>query len=173
MESNNDHYSKHTLVLGCGNILYGDDGFGPDVADYLLSHYNIPDNAAVFNLGLSTRGFIFDILLSDRRPKRIIIVDAITCEGHKAGELFDLPLDNLVKEKVDDFSLHQGPTSNMLRELRDFCGIEIIIIACQPESIPEAMKRGLSEPLQKAVIQASDLIFNKYLNSVEQRAYSV
>lgn len=159
-----EYYTKQTLVLGCGNILFGDDGFGPDVADYLLSNYKIPEDAAVLNLGLSTRGFIFDILLSEQRPKRIIIVDAVSYNDRKAGEIFEVPLNNLVKEKVDDFSFHQGPTSNLLKELRDICGVEVIIIACQPQNIPGEMMRGLSEPLKKAVPEVSELIYNKYLN---------
>jgi coenzyme F420 hydrogenase subunit delta len=159
-----EYCSKETVILGCGNILYGDDGFGPDVADYLISHYEIPDYAAVFNLGLSTRGFIFDILLSEQRPKRIVIVDAVTCEGKKPGQVFEVPLDNLCKEKVDDFSFHQGPTSNLLKELRDLCGLDVVIIAVQPESIPAEMKRGLSEPLKKAVLQVAALIYDQYLN---------
>ena len=60
-----DYYARQTLVLGCGNILFGDDGFGPAVADYLADNYRIPDDTAVLNLGLSTRGFIFDILLAE------------------------------------------------------------------------------------------------------------
>jgi coenzyme F420 hydrogenase subunit delta len=181
-----DYYTKKILVLGCGNILYGDDGFGPVVADYLISNYKIPENAAVLNLGLSTRGFIFDILLSEQKPKRIIIVDAVSYppkadlsgpggtqgskkktasdDGREPGEIFEVPLDNLVKEKVDDFSFHQGPTSNLLKELRDICGVEIVIIAAQPESISTEMKQGLSEPLKKAVIEMSELIYNRYLN---------
>lgn len=160
-----DYYSKRTLVLGCGNVLFGDDGFGPDVADRLNAGYRIPDDTAVLNLGLSTRGFIFNIVLSERRPERIIIVDAVSYSGRQAGEIYELPLDNLVKEKVDDFSLHQGPTSNLLKELRDICGVEVIIIACQPLIIPSEMMRGLSEPLQAAATRASELIYNKYLSS--------
>jgi len=118
----------------------------------------------VVNLGLSTRGFIFDILLSEQRPKYIVVVDAVTCEGKKPGEVFEIPLDNLCKEKVDDFSFHQGPTSNLLRELRDICGVEIVIIAVQPESIPKEMTRGLSAPLKKALLHASGVIYEKYLN---------
>lgn len=159
-----DHYSKETIILGCGNILYGDDGFGPDVAEYLISHYKIPDYAEVFNLGLSTRGFIFDILLSQQRPKRIVIVDAVSYQDKKPGEIFNIPLDNLCHEKVDDFSFHQGPTSNLLKELRDLCGLDVDIIAAQPEVIPEEMMRGLSDPLKRAVPQAAALIYERYLN---------
>lgn len=158
-----EYYTKDTLVLGCGNILYGDDGFGPAVAEYLLSHYEIPENAAVLNLGLSTRGFIFDILLGEKRPKRIIIIDAVSYNGKRPGEIFEVPLDKLTREKVDDFSFHQGPTSNLLKELRDLCGVEVVIIACQPEQIPKEITRGLSEPLKKAVVEASNLIYRRYL----------
>jgi len=151
------------MVLGCGNILFGDDGFGPAVTNYLLKNYIIPDNAEVVTLGLSTRGFIFDILLSEYKPRHIIVVDAIAYEGRKPGEIFEVPLDSLTREKIDDFCFHQGPTSNLLKELRDFGGVEIVIIACQPEHIPAEIMQGLSEPVQKSVAIASDLIYNKYL----------
>ena len=163
METSPEYYQKEILVLGCGNILFGDDGFGPAVADYLLSDYSIPENAAVVNLGLSTRGFIFDILLGDSKPKQIIIVDAIAYESRKAGEVFEVPLDSLTKEKIDDFSFHQGPTSNLLKELRDLCGVEIVIIACQPENIPSEIMQGLSYSIKESVAKTSDLIYNKYL----------
>jgi coenzyme F420 hydrogenase subunit delta len=160
-----DYYTKETLVLGCGNILFGDDGFGPAVADYLNKHYAIPEHAAVVNLGLSTRGFIFDILLAEQKPKLIVIVDAVTHDGYKPGEIFDLPLDNLCKEKVDDFSFHQGPTSNLLKEMRDICGVGIAIVACQPQNIPQEIMQGLSEPVEKSVAKASEIIYNKYLKN--------
>jgi coenzyme F420 hydrogenase subunit delta len=159
-----EYYTKKRLVLGCGNILFGDDGFGPAVADYILSTYAIPEDAAVLNLGLSTRGFIFDILLAEKKPERIIIVDAVSVDHKKPGEIFELSLDNLVREKVDDFSFHQGPTSNMLKELRDLCGVGITIVACQPDDIPEEITRGLSEPVRKAVLRAGVMIYDKYLN---------
>lgn len=102
MERLPDYYRKETLVLGCGNILFGDDGLGPAVADYLNQHYQIPKHTAVVNLGLATRGFIFDILLSEQKPKRIVIVDAAAYDGKQPGEIFEVPLDNLTKGKVQE-----------------------------------------------------------------------
>jgi coenzyme F420 hydrogenase subunit delta len=160
-----EHLAKRTLVLGCGNVLYGDDGFGPAVADELLERYRIPHEAAVFNLGLATRGFIFDVLLSDERPERIVVVDAMERRGKEPGEIFDVPLDELSREKVDDFSFHQGPTSNLLKELRDLCGVEIVIVSCQPERIPAEMERGLSPPVRRAAAEAAHLIHERYLRS--------
>jgi coenzyme F420 hydrogenase subunit delta len=158
-------HTKRTLVLGCGNVLYGDDGFGPAVAESLAAGYAIPEDAAVLDLGLSTRGFIFDVLLAERRPERIVVVDAMHRDGREPGEVFEVPLDELSREKVDDFSFHQGPTSNLLRELRDLCGVEIVVVSCQPREIPAEMRRGLSPPVERAAREAARLIHERYLRA--------
>ena len=163
MMASEEHLSKRTLVLGCGNVLYGDDGFGPAVAISLAERYPIPGHAAVLNLGLSTRGFIFDVLLASHPPERIVVVDAMEREGRRPGEIFEVPLDGLSREKVDDFSFHQGPTSNLLAELRDFRGVEIVIVSCQPERIPAEMEVGLSPPVRAAADEAARLIYERYL----------
>ena len=165
MMASEEHLSKRTLVLGCGNVLYGDDGFGPAVAISLAERYPIPDDAAVLNLGLGTRGFVFDVLLASRRPARIVVVDAMERRAGRPGELFEVPLDELSREKVDDFSFHQGPTSNLLEELRDHCGVEIVIVSCQPERIPAEMAVGLSAPVRAAVDEAARLIYERYLKA--------
>ena len=152
-----------TLVLGCGNLLFGDDGFGPAVAEEIVRRYPIPDNAAVINLGLSSRDFLFDVLLSDDRPRRIVVVDALRCEGKGTGEIFEVPLETLAAGAGNDFSFHRGPTSSLLKEIRDLCGVEVVILACQPESIPDVISPGLSSPVREAVPRASQWIFERYL----------
>lgn len=158
-----DAHAKRTLVLGCGNVLYGDDGFGPAVADALAERFPIPDDAAVLNLGLGTRGFVFDVLLADRQPERVVVVDAMHRPGRTPGEIFEVPLDDLSREKVDDFSFHQGPTSNLLRELRDLRGVDVVIVSCQPERIPAEMERGLSPSVAGAVGEAARLVWERWL----------
>ena len=39
-----EHLEKPILIFGCGNVLFGDDGFGPAVTDALMANYDIPDN---------------------------------------------------------------------------------------------------------------------------------
>lgn len=152
-------------VLGCGNPLFGDDGFGPAVAEYLRSTHKVPDKALVLNVGTAVRNMLFDLALREKKPKRIVVVDAVDC-GYKPGEVFELSLDDLPDKKIGDFSIHQLPSSNLLRELKELCQIEIVVIVCQISHIPEMVEPGLSEPVRDAVIPTGELILEKYLQQL-------
>lgn len=145
-----DIHDKNVLVFGCGNILLSDDGFGPLVAEELLKNYHLPGNVGVINAGTSVRNILFDIALSEKKPEKIIIIDAIDA-GKTPGEIFELPIDEIPEKKIDDFSMHQLPTSNLLKELKDFCKIDVIIIACQIENIPTEVSTTISKKLIDAI----------------------
>ena len=154
-------YDKSVLILGCGNVLLEDDGFGPAVAQQLQRDFTIPSDICVLDTGTSVREILFDTILSDKKPSKIVIIDAMDC-GLEPGELFNLDLDSYPKVKLDDFSLHQIPTSNLLRELRDLCGIEVSVVACQVAGACDSVNPGLSEPVNKAVGQAAEMIAKDY-----------
>ena len=141
---------KEIFIAGCGNTLFGDDGFGPEVVEHLLSHYSIPNNVCLLDVGTGIRKILFTLTLSEARPKVIVVIDAVD-KGRKPGEVFEISLEEVPEVKIDDFSMHQVPSSNLLKELQDLCSVEVRVMACQIDSIPETMQTGLSEPLQKAV----------------------
>ncbi len=157
-----DFLRKETVVFGCGNVLFGDDGFGPSVAEYLSKQYDIPNHALAMDVGTSVRDLLFTILLSDTRPSHIVVVDAVD-RGREPGDVFEISIDEIPEKKMDDFSIHQAPTSNMLRELKELCGIKVTILACQVHHIPEDVSPGLSEPVRRAVPVASKLIYEKII----------
>ncbi|UCE46770.1 MAG: hydrogenase maturation protease [Phycisphaerales bacterium] len=150
-------YGKSVLILGCGNRLIGDDGFGPAVAQRLTSDFAVPNDVCVFDAGTSVRQILFDTVLSEKKPSKIVIVDAMDC-GRKPGELFCLDIDSLPEIKLDDFSMHQIPTSNLLRELRDICGVEVVVVACQVANPCEIVNPGLSAPVERAVQNAAEIL---------------
>lgn len=159
-----DWYDKRILILGCGNILFGDDGFGPAVAGRCLEECAIPPDVSVLNAGTSVRNILFDVLLSEDKPLKIVILDAIDC-GREPGEIFEFDLDAYPAHKVDDFSMHQVPTSNLLRELRDLGGVEVVVLACQVAHIPDEVRPGLSVPIAMSVERAVDVLNREYLAS--------
>lgn len=155
------YLDKEILVLGCGNILFGDDGFGPEVVEYLQSNYKLPSNVYVANVGLSVRTILFNIVLSEKKPKRIIIIDAVN-KGHAPGSILELDVDEMPEIKCDDYSMHQVPTSNLLKELKNICGVDLRIIVVQVQSIPEEVSPGLS----KVVKDSFDTICEKILANI-------
>jgi len=153
--------NKEVLIAGCGNNLFGDDGFGPEVIDYLNRHYTIPDNVCLLDVGTGIRKILFTLTLSEARPKVIVVIDAVD-KARKAGEVFEISLEEIPELKIDDFSIHQVPSSNLLKELQDFCSVTVRVMACQIESIPETIQSGLSEPLRKAVPQMAQRIAEEF-----------
>ncbi len=145
-----DYCSARVVVLGCGNILFGDDGFGPEAVEYLIKNYQLPGDVYALNCGLSVRELLFTITLSDARPERIIIVDAMDV-GKTPGEVFEVDVTEIPVKKIDDFSMHQLPTSNLLKELKNICGVDVKIISAQVQHIPEEVSPGLSWVIQDAI----------------------
>ncbi len=143
------------LVLGCGNPLMGDDGFGPAVAENLLAG-PILAGICVINAGTGSRGIIFNMVTGPCRPKAILIVDALEA-GKPPGELFWVDIESLSLEKAEDFSLHMTPASNMLLQLKQM-GVEIRVLACEPRDLPEMMTEGLSPGVAAAVGPAARMV---------------
>lgn len=156
-----DFCAKSTLILGCGNILFGDDGFGCAVAELLQSRYPVPADACVVDAGTGVRKLLFTLCLSPVRPRRLLIVDAFDA-GRSPGELFEIDPAAIPAIKMDDFSMHQLPTSNLLRELQEHCGVEVRVLACQTAPLPEEVRTGLSPAVQSAVPAAAGQIAAGY-----------
>ncbi|MFZ1916997.1 MAG: hydrogenase maturation protease [Terriglobales bacterium] len=157
-----EYCRKPTLVLACGNLLFGDDGFGCALVEYVESHHRVPDDVCILDAGTGVRSLLFTLCLSDARPRRILIVDALDA-ARSPGELFELDPSAIPPIKLDDFSMHQIPTSNLLRELQESCGVEVRVLACQTGELPKEISPGLSPPVQAALPQAAEWVVREYL----------
>ena len=166
-----DHCAKDIVVLCCGNVLFGDDGFGPAVAARLNAG-DVPEWAAVINAGTGVRQLLFDMVLSDRRPRLVVLADAVDV-GREPGEVFEIPLDRIPRVQVSEFSIHQAPTSNLLQELRDSGGIRVVVIVCQVASIAAEMTEEMSPAVEAAVEQASKMIADRFLREPVRAASSL
>jgi len=146
------------LVLGCGNPLIGDDGFGPAVVQHLEQNHRVPESVALIDCGTSIRDILFDILLSSQKPRKIIIVDVTDTTGMAPGEIREIDVDQIRPEKISDFSLHQFPTTNMLREITEHTPIDVRVLVVQVVGLPSEVKPGLSEPVRAAIPQMCERI---------------
>ena len=147
-------HSHPVLVFGCGNTLFGDDGFGPAVIDRLRQDGRIPDDTHVEDVGTSISDLLFDLSLSVKKPREICIVDAVDVPGRKPGEIFEISPTDLPMVKRPDFSMHQFPSINLLQELQEGAGVSVRILAVQIARIPEEVQPGLSAEVDAALPSA-------------------
>jgi len=166
-----DYCRKPTLVLGVGNLLFGDDGFGCEVVSYVEAHYPVPEAVCLLDVGTGVRSLLFTLCLSESRPRRLLIVDAIDA-GRNPGEIFEIDPAEISAVKLDDFSMHQVPTSNLLRELQQTRGVEVRVLACQTGPLPEAITQGLSKEVGDAVPRAAEWLVREYFPGVEEAPLS-
>ncbi len=80
------------LVLGCGNPLIGDDGFGPAVIQHLEKYYLLPDSVAAIDCGTSIRDILFDLLLSPQKPRKMIVIDVTDSPDLVPGEIREIDI---------------------------------------------------------------------------------
>jgi coenzyme F420 hydrogenase subunit delta len=156
-----DFCRKPTLILGCGNVLFGDDGFGSAVIEYLEAHREVPDEVCLADVGTGVRKLLFTLCLSPVRPSRVLVLDALDL-GAAPGELFVIDPAEIPAVKLDDFSVHQIPTSNLLRELQDKCGVQVRVLACQNGPLPAEIAPGLSDAVRAALPAVADMIAAHY-----------
>ena len=154
----NGLFEKSALVFGCGNILYGDDGFGPAVIQHLQEHYALPQDVLALDMGTSVRDTLVDLTLSEKKPGLLLIVDAVDLPDRSPGEIFEIPITRIPDKKTSDFSLHQFPTVSLLAKIEAHAKIKIVILVAQIEHIPDEVRPGLSKTIQAAVIPACDRI---------------
>ncbi|WP_163337690.1 hydrogenase maturation protease [Desulfopila sp. IMCC35008] len=146
-----------TVIFGCGNIVMGDDGFGPEVVAKLQNDYDLPQDVQTIDADTGIREYLFDYLLAEEiRPQNIIILDAVDFPNKEPGDVFTINPNDIPAQKIHDFSLHQFPTVNLLQELEQHTGIRVIILAGQVEYIPEEITPGLTPAMSDAVNTACE-----------------
>jgi coenzyme F420 hydrogenase subunit delta len=156
------------LVLGCGNPLIGDDGFGPAVIQHLEKNYLLPDSVAAIDCGTSIRDILFDLLLSPQKPCKMIVIDVTDSPDLAPGEIREIEIEQIRPEKISDFSLHQFPTTNMLSEIKAETSIDVRVFVAQVAGRPSEVMPGLSDPVRAAIPAMCELIMEEIESTPNQ-----
>lgn len=144
-------------VLGCGNTLKGDDGFGPVVASYIEQHYDIPEDIAVIDAGMACGEWIAPLIHDDQRPEKLIIIDVLDM-GLEPGALRVLTPEKIkFINTTFSYSSHFFPDGDTFKELMNL-GMEILFISCQLKKIPRDLSMKLSPELEEIVPKAASKV---------------
>jgi coenzyme F420 hydrogenase subunit delta len=143
-----------TLVVGCGNVLFQDDGFGPRVAQE-MSKLELPPGIRVIDGGTGAPHLIFTLL--DETCKKLIILDCISW-GAKPGTLRKFAVEELPKGKFID--AHNWTLSEPLHAIKD--KVKIVVIGCQPAKVSEPdIVWELTPEVERAVPEAIKMVLTE------------
>lgn len=156
------------LVVGVGNLLRGDDGFGIVVAQRLETHPALPDGVRVTETGIAGVGLVQDLM---DRYDALVIVDAVS-RGGAPGTVYLLePGVPDIRALRDDerraflADLHQVEPSRALG-LAAALGIlpaTVRILGCEPAECDDAVI-GLTP----RVAHAADVAVDRVLRLVHE-----
>lgn len=147
---------KRILVAGIGNIFFGDDAFGCEVASALLSR-PMPAGVRVQDFGIRSYDLAYALMDCDAA----ILVDAIPRE-EEPGTLFviepDLAELDRDAETVDAHSMNPVRVLQMVRALGGQLP-KLYLVGCVPGILePKTGDLALSEAVRAAIPHAIEMI---------------
>lgn len=128
----NGFFTAENTVLGVGNIILSDEGFGVRVIEYLEKNFTFPDNVQLIDGG--TLGV--ELLHFVTGTKRLLIIDSIN-GGAEAGKIFHLRGNEIKAHFAQKISAHEVGIQDVLTML-ELTGKKIPhveLIGAQPFSL--------------------------------------
>jgi hydrogenase maturation protease len=147
------------LIAGIGNIFFGDDAFGVEVARRLAGR-PLPEGVRVVDFGI--RGLDLAYALLDDNDA-VILVDAVP-RGGQPGTLYLLEprLDAAASEAAAPMmEAHSLDPWRVLHLASSLGGTirQVLLIGCEPQPLePDEMQMRLSEPVAAAIDEAVNAI---------------
>lgn len=137
-------YAAEITVLGVGNTILSDEGFGVRVVEFLQANYKFPDNVALIDggtLGVELTHFIVG-------TQKLLIIDSID-GGAEPGTTFHLSGDEIITHFTQKISAHEIGVQDILTTM-EITGKKIPVVellGAQPYSLDASLE--LSEPMKK------------------------
>ena len=148
------------LIVGCGNLLRGDDGVGPILIRHLWER-GVPDRVRLVDGG--TAGM--DVAFQMRGAERVVIVDA-SATGAKPGTVYRVP-----GHELAELPPLQGLHSHAFRwdhsiafarwALADECPDDITVFLIEAANV--ALGAELSPPVQAAMEQVLEIVERDFI----------
>jgi hydrogenase maturation protease len=146
---------RKVLILGVGNILLSDDGFGVHLINS-LADTPFPPNVQVLEAGTVSH----QLIPLFRELDHLIIIDVVEA-GDTPGSLFRFSPEDLQFTKEQMVSLHQISLIDVLT-MAELTGgkPKTVIIGVQPKDV-STWSLELTEPVKAVLPKVKELIFEE------------
>jgi hydrogenase maturation protease len=149
--------TRPVLVAGVGNIFFGDDGFGVEVARRLATR-GLPDGITVADYGISGMHLAYDLAAG---YSSAILVDAAP-RGGAPGTIYVIEPEPPSADQepaagllIDGHGMQPDVVLKVLGMLGATAG-RMLVVGCEPASAEPGI--GLSEPVAAAVDEAVTVV---------------
>ena len=146
-----------TLILGIGNLLLSDEGFGVHFIRHLQQHYRFPPEVELFDGG--TLGLLVAHKLEEAGC--VYIVDALDLPG-EAGTCHRYTKEDFLQNRIPvKLSPHQVGVQEMLvvSELRGSSPSQVHLLGVIPSSLSPGIE--LSSPLQQRLAPLAEIVVSE------------
>lgn len=143
-----------TAVYGIGNILLGDDGIGPVVANHLAERYTFDDDTVVEDLG--TPSLDLPDYMIDR--DLVVFIDAVA-SSDVPGTIRVFPREELTAAPPGIRVSPHEPSVNDALAVLEFAGrtpADVVLVGVVPQTLDGGVQ--LSQPVHSAVARAADAV---------------
>jgi hydrogenase maturation protease len=155
---------QRVLVAGVGNVLRGDDGFGPAVINHLEQRSDLPRGVRLVEVGIGGIHLVHELMAGF---EGLILVDAVD-RTEPPGSLYVLepkvpPVAELTARQRHEAGcdMHQAVPARALIMAQAVNALprQLRIVGCQPAVVDDLIF-DLSPPVQKAVPAAVNAILS-------------
>src|SRR5215212_5856936 len=160
--------ARRVLVAAVGNVLRGDDGFGPAVIQALRSATGVPEGLHAAEVGIGGVSLVHELMDG---YDALVLVDAVD-RGGAPGSLYvlepevpdaaEMPALERRELAADMHQAVPGPALVMARAVGALPPV-VRIVGCQPVETEEFCTE-LSPPVQEAVPRAVEVILSFVLD---------
>lgn len=135
--------ARRVLVAGVGNVLRGDDGFGPAVAAML---HDLPEGVTVIETGIGGIALLQELMVG---YDALVLIDAVE-RGAAPGTLFLITPEVGDAVHVPDVHLANPDRVLSMAKTMGVLPERVMIVGCQPAEIDE-LTQELSPPVRRAL----------------------
>jgi len=136
--------ANRVLVAGVGNVLRGDDGFGPAVTELLT---DLPEGADVIETGIGGIALLQDLMTG---YDGLVLIDAVE-RGAPPGTVFLITPEVLEGEHVPDVHLANPDRVLSMAKTMGVLPERVVIVGCQPADNMDELCQGLSPVVQRSL----------------------
>ncbi|MCW8884059.1 MAG: HyaD/HybD family hydrogenase maturation endopeptidase [Motiliproteus sp.] len=160
---------KQVLILGIGNVLWADEGFGVRAVEYLHRHYQFSDNVKLMDGG--TQGIY--LVQHVQEVDVLVVFDAVDY-GLEPGTMKRVEGDEVPKFMgAKKMSLHQTGFQEVLA-MAEFTGSypeHLLLMGVQPVELEDfggSLRPAVKDQIQPAIQQALSYLQNLGVKAVHR-----